>query len=57
MMKTTMIYRKSTKNTYVFDAASWDRQSLTAPIPTLYVSKDTFEAQPAKIEVTIEVIE
>lgn len=45
-----MTYKKSTKNTYVFEANG-------SAVPTLYVQKSEFEKQPWKIVVTVEVEE
>ena len=50
-MQVEMTYKKSTKNTYVFEEVNPDR------VPTLYIKKTAFTEQPNKITVTIEVVE
>ena len=56
-MKTQLAYRKSTKNTYVFDEVE-AKPAVPSIIPTLYVRKDAFKnGCQLIIEVTIEVIE
>ena len=47
-MKIKMQYKKSTKNTYVFEAQD-------SEVPSLYIKKTAFDKQPASITVTIEV--
>lgn len=52
-MKQTLIYKKSTKGTYVFGS---DKQD--AVIPSLYVRKHAFKGEPPKgIEITIKEVE
>jgi len=59
-MKVLMTYRKSTKNTHVFDEIEEDgstRDSTFALIPTLYIRKLAFKnsSVPVRITVTVEV--
>lgn len=53
-MKIEMTYKKSTKNTYVFEEVNPDR------VPTMYIKKTAFSdaypgSVPNKITVTIDV--
>ena len=49
-MQIEMTYKKSTKNTYVFEATG-------TAIPTLYIQKNEFEKQPSRIVVTVKAVE
>lgn len=49
-MQIEMTYKKSTKNTYVFEAKD-------TAIPTLYIQKAEFEKQPKTILVSVQVLE
>ena len=49
-MKVKMVFKKSTKNTYVFEAPG-------TAIPTLYIQKLSFEKQPKEIYVNVEVVD
>ena len=54
-MKVQMAFRKTTKNTYVFDEVK-AVDSAPSVVPTLYIRKEAFNECPLKIEITIEVI-
>lgn len=45
-----MVYRKETKNTYVFDA-----EDEKAVIPTVYVRKENLPFKPKKITLTLQI--
>lgn len=45
-------FTKSTKNTHVFKATEDE-----AAIPSLYVNRSAFGAQPKRVRITVEVLE
>lgn len=48
-IKIDMHYKKSTKNTHVYESTSD-----ISPVPTLYINKSAFDNKPQTIEITIE---
>ena len=50
-----LIFERATKNTWKFEEVT--QPGIAAVLNSLYIQKSTFENQPNRIKVTIEVIE